>query len=647
MNSLTPVHRKASTRHLLEKLGPALRSLQEVPLQGAYQGNQLSGIVREIDRAQRQFDSKLFFVVIFGPVKAGKSTLTNALAGDYVSPTGFGKETTRRPSFVIKSTETGIDQYYPNNSAISNALAQASAPSGPTTPLSAEDADAVHAAFNQVADYIRGVRTEGELKQSVRRQSIPLTPENLEKALTENLQQEPLITVIRCRGGLFLDEGVALVDMPGLDGSRSNWRDNPIHEWVAQRAEFFLFAQSSVAALNGETQAFLKHLVAQETKPPIWQLQNIFDACHWQPAERRIADAETQRTEGRARICGLLNMNPRSSTGLNLGLAWDGKRENNAEWLKRSKFEEFESELAQVLSAERAQIQEHNTLRYLKKQIHNANDVVDEIGKEIADARSRHTTRKQELELLRHQVEAIAYRSDWEDTMTDEIGSLKDIVHQPWRDDLKRRFDRLRDELGRNLAGDIINQKVTEVAAEIARHSHYDKQRALPELIKKTDKYTKSAEASLLGAQPNATPAPVPAPPLTRDQLPDLHLVNLMDEDCRIQEKHWLVLKKKHNGGETKDHLNLVECRWLEAVNNAIETWAKDTVRNYFDSYCESRRRHYLQHFDTARSALDEQFKPTEASFAATESFAERVRHADGDLRTPLTNALDETRLTT
>ena len=50
---------------------------------------------------------------MFGPLKAGKSTLTNLLAREYVSPTGFGMETTLRPSIILKSRtkEYSIDIY--------------------------------------------------------------------------------------------------------------------------------------------------------------------------------------------------------------------------------------------------------------------------------------------------------------------------------------------------------------------------------------------------------------------------------------------------------------------------------------------------------------------------------------------------------
>jgi hypothetical protein len=50
----------------------------------ALQPSTLEQNIRDRDRARRRFYSKFFFIVVFGPLKAGKSTLTNAPAGEYV-----------------------------------------------------------------------------------------------------------------------------------------------------------------------------------------------------------------------------------------------------------------------------------------------------------------------------------------------------------------------------------------------------------------------------------------------------------------------------------------------------------------------------------------------------------------------------------
>ena len=620
--------RNTPTQELLAKTAEELETLAALDLEGAYQSPQLSGVLRELDRARRQFDSKLFFIVVFGPVKAGKSTLANALAGECVSPTGFGKETTRRPSFVVKAAQSGIDQYYSTDSVVNQALAQTSVEAGQARALTAAELERVHAAFNLVADYIRGVRSAEELERGCRKDTRPLTSENLEKCLTETLVQgEPLITVVRCRGGDFLDEGVAIVDMPGLDGSKSNWRDNPIHEWVIQRAEFFLFTQSSVAALNRDTQSFLQQIVNQSTKPPIWQLQNIFEACHWQPPEVQKRDADTQKAEGYQRICQLLNMKPRSSTGLNLGKAWDGKKEGRPDWLRETGFAEFEAELGKVLRDERVQIQERNSLRYLEKQLAGAEGRIRELATEIANARRSFAEQRGQWAEVEKCIRTVDYRSAWAIPVQNALRQLGDRIHQPWRDELARRFGRLREDLDRYVTGEKVNREVASVASELARAAHFDKARALPDCEKIAGQYAEAAEMRLFAGELPAGTNLKKAPAPTLDHIPDLVAPSFEAERMAEKKIEWGIIKwldKKHEGGDVKDHLQRTERRWKERLDAAIECWIEDAVRVYFDDYCEVRRASYLAQCKTAQDECEARIEPQEEAFRKTEAFAAR-----------------------
>lgn len=116
--------RTDATRTLLQQLDAVLIQWRRLPFLEAWHGTALEQMSREIDRARRQFDSKLFFVVVFGPLKAGKSTLTNALAGECVSPAGFGKETARRASLVVQGTESAVEQYFSTEPEVNHFLSQ-------------------------------------------------------------------------------------------------------------------------------------------------------------------------------------------------------------------------------------------------------------------------------------------------------------------------------------------------------------------------------------------------------------------------------------------------------------------------------------------------------------------------------------------
>lgn len=62
------------------------------------------GIRESIEPYLKGFDSQAFFIVTFGMLKAGKSTLVNTLVGrDDVSPVGHGRETTKRSSIIFSA----------------------------------------------------------------------------------------------------------------------------------------------------------------------------------------------------------------------------------------------------------------------------------------------------------------------------------------------------------------------------------------------------------------------------------------------------------------------------------------------------------------------------------------------------------------
>lgn len=112
-----------------------------------------------------------------------------------------------------------------------------------------------------------------------------------------------------------------------MDGNLANWQNNPVFRWVIEVADFFLFVQSSVAALNKDTkECFVREVASRGRKPPIWCIQNIIDARFWLPEAQRTEDAERQRDQALSRVKEMLDWpadKPApASVGLNLGLAW-------------------------------------------------------------------------------------------------------------------------------------------------------------------------------------------------------------------------------------------------------------------------------------------------------------------------------------
>ena len=613
-------------------------------------------LVRNIDRARRQFDSKLFFVVIFGPLKAGKSTLTNTLAGEYVSPSGFGKETTRRPSLVVHDEESGIDQYFSKDPEVNHFLSQRRLHKEITKPESVGDEkqklSKVQEAFDVVADYLRGIRGKDELQGRIRIDTFTLNALNLEEKLTQELVTEPLLTVIRCKGGELLNHGVAVVDMPGLDGSRTNWRDDPIHGWVIQRAEFFLFVQSSVAALNNETHAFLQGVVEHSTKPPIWLIQNIFDARHWQPEETRNKQENDQREEGMKRITDLLNEAPRAVLGLNAGLAWDGKNEANNRWLDDSRFSKFEANLTKVLLDERALIQERNCLKYLSQRLDEAKEQLRQGAQNVEEVRQKHKQVRDELESKKAVLDAVNYRSDWESAVRGEIATIANTSRKFWLDSLDTEVANLRERLNRKRTGKEINGEIATVAARLAVEGdskHFAKSSMLPQYIKLANQYCKSAENDAMTVCNQSlgslsfTKLPDPLPPTVED-LPSL-LQDCFTNDTLDEKKSFLGLgfkswiNKKHEGTTIGVHIEEVAKDWRQKITARQEGWVNQLLTNHFSTYCEKRRKHFRAHLQRLLDNYETGARPEEKAASAAQSLIEQMNEALRNLDLPFANA--------
>lgn len=268
--------RTPETRKMLDQAEAFLEEFDVAKLDHLCHSAAIKDVLGKIRNAWLEFDAKLFFLAVFRPLKAGKSTLVNVLARSYVSPTEWGKETTVYPSIVIQSPETGIDQYFPLNSDI--------------------ERERLAEAFTTVINYLRGTVNEQELSKLATKRTLPLNRDELHRNLTQKADRKPLITVIRVPGGHLVQPGVALLDLPGLDGVQSNCNKDPVQQWVIYRSDFLLFVQSSMAALNNETIECLRAVV-KERNPPIWLIQNRMDAAFWRAPSKLDEDAQRQREQ--------------------------------------------------------------------------------------------------------------------------------------------------------------------------------------------------------------------------------------------------------------------------------------------------------------------------------------------------------------
>jgi len=327
-------------------------------------------LVEQVDRARREFDAKLFFVVAFGPVKAGKSTLVNALAREYVSPVG-DNECTRRPALIMQKAEgepACIERYLPN---LLGAV--------PDNETDEQRKKRQHGQFDKLVDYLRGIASEDELRKEaqLQRQVWDFSQPQLRRALVDDcgVGSEPLLTVVRVPGGKLIRDGVVMLDMPGLDGGQSNWRDNPFHSWVLQRADFLLFVQSSIAALTKDTRDFLEKVRSGAKGAPVHMMHNRIEARHW-ALEQCFRDDQRNLQETLQNLRKVMQVEL-PAVSVNLGLAWDCLRQDSnvsgdTAKLETSGFEKFETELTARLDQDRVKYQERQAMTLVKNRLQSA-----------------------------------------------------------------------------------------------------------------------------------------------------------------------------------------------------------------------------------------------------------------------------------
>jgi Dynamin family len=588
---------------------------------------------------------------VFGPLKAGKSTLTNTLAGEYVSPAGFGKETTRRPSLVVQGAESVIEQYFSTEPDVNYFLSQRRFGQKPKEPAPGESEQPdltakVRERFNAVADYVRGIRSQEEFQGRIRITSLPLNAISLEQALTQNLQFEPLLTVVRCKGGPLLTKEVAIVDMPGLDGGRSNWREDPIHEWVIKRAEFFLFVQSSVAALNNDTQAFLKEVVAHSTKPPIWLVQNVFDARHWLPKEQRKKDEAGQRKEGRKRFVDLLGEEPRADFGINAGLAWDAKQQGEQDWLFESSFSEFETGLAEVLHADRAMIQERNSIQNLRQRLEAAREEIHKTEQHVLEVRNQCQQVREKLGRAKAGLQAVNYRNGWESSITGAVSQLAENAASAWVDGLNTKKSHLQERHDRKGTGKKINEDVELTALKLAAEGgekHFSKSLLLPHYAKDAEQFCKAAENDAV-AQCNRLLAELSLPELRASGEPSAEDIPRVSDNAfmadKLKETRWHFWQKEYDGNTLKMHIEGLAKQWRHEIGARKEAWMRELITNHFSAYCEKRRQHLVAQVERALNDFETASRPKNQAADVTEQILGTMKETLAGLELPLANAV-------
>lgn len=214
----------------------------------------------------QEWRSKAFFVIVVGPVKSGKSTFVNLLAHEKVSPTHF-LECTVRPSIISRKSDESKDSLI-------------------TSFLTEGDPSIEH--VDTIIDYIKGL-PYADLSNVKKEEPCVLTDVNLDKihsALDLTGRSKIALTAITARGGIFLQDDIYMIDMPGFDGVMANLNAS-FYKAIVDRADLVVFVQSSNSAINKISEDFCKMILERNDSVPIYFVHNYFDSAYWHTKEER------------------------------------------------------------------------------------------------------------------------------------------------------------------------------------------------------------------------------------------------------------------------------------------------------------------------------------------------------------------------
>lgn len=333
---------------------------------------EMDDILSEINRRRRAFDSKRFFMVTFGMLKAGKSTLVNTFVGKKVSPVGRAKETTLRSSIILAADDEnpeGIYLFSPKNGAASND----------------DEAKFAWRKDNglKLMDFLNGMTTRDEFQASFQMDFLEFSEANLEKFLTWGVIPEfpnilpPVIRIdvsrtnSAARAANLLEYGVAIFDTPGLDGAKANKDSDPFWKSLTSCGDYYLLVQSSMSAINKDCVDLIAKIYQETENAPLLVVFNEIAASFWQlpevEKENLRKDSQTASCELAEQLREKLGGKLPESISINAGEASDaifGKseemRQMPEEMSKESRIEVLRERIVKTLREERMSIKVRN-----------------------------------------------------------------------------------------------------------------------------------------------------------------------------------------------------------------------------------------------------------------------------------------------
>ena len=361
-----------------------------------------------------------FIIIVVGPVKSGKSTFVNLIAGAHVSPTHY-LECTIRPSIIYndgKNSENEICSY--RSTDMQHKVEQ----------------------VDQIIDYIRGIEPNDDF-DDIQKDCVPLTDDNLENKVALDSDcvkdDDTLITTISTNGGLLMKKDIFVVDMPGFDGVYANL-DNPLYDTVMQRADLIIFVQSSNSAISKVSTDFFSKLKQNNANVPVILMHNIYESDYWRAEDERKNKINEQIKHAEKRL-GKAGFEIKQSYSINLAMVEDAT--NNRIYSERldeerERFDKIQLEIQDKLSnGEINAIRFVNCLSRTAQQLEQLDDSTYKILESRHNKRAEYEENSEYITKIKNDPNVSIEIFDNDIELPDINASLSELVDQ-WEEHTKK-----------------------------------------------------------------------------------------------------------------------------------------------------------------------------------------------------------------
>lgn len=220
----------------------------------------LENTIDRITTVMYELQTNLYYLVVIGGVKSGKSTLINVLSGEKSATTNLGIETTLYPSIISHSSKNEIITY--------------------RRKIGCNEGNAK--LIELILNNIKGLPNAKEtMEHCIDMDRYDFDDTYIQKFVATKYRDESVVLVnikIKSDVDSLISDNIAIIDTPGIDGAHSSiggerersndnneqedglQRDNnqSIGNLLIQKSTYMIFVQSSIAPITHDNLKFIQ-----------------------------------------------------------------------------------------------------------------------------------------------------------------------------------------------------------------------------------------------------------------------------------------------------------------------------------------------------------------------------------------------------